>query len=512
MTPLCKAGLYLPFVLINGLVAANAQEPKPADGSPQVVVHIVDLFGKPVRDVPLKPDYFLKGSPATVRPGMAKEIPAGSPSLAYPAASQATDANGNASFKSPPAGYTLYVAAVDDRFAQFSSNKHAHLALTADSQTTTVIVSPGGAIEGTVKYAASGLPAAGILVGAIDTDPDQGLGITYAVTDAHGVYKLTQLVPDTYNVELNLPPHGSSWTSAAKEKISVPASATIAGTDFNLIEGSVIRGVVKDEDTNKPIPGVTVALYGPAHPPSSRWPSETVSQAAGSFTFRVPPGKQRLIVVPASPGEQEIVKDIDVLDGRTESVVMQIPAPDAWKTVSGRVVGPDGKPVAGATVTNVENGYEATSAHDGSFHVVLARTADACTLCSLKGTLATAGPTAGKAGGAVVLHLAPKVLGKVVGGVKDDHGMPIIYAYVNLQRKGQTVAVAKTDILGGYTFDGLYPGVTYSVIVDERGYVTTNTATGLLKPGQSLVMTSLVIKKVTSAVARATGDRASLGL
>ena len=170
MTIRCKAGLFLPFVLLYGSAVANAQSPNPANGAAQVVVHIVDLFGKPVRDVPLKPDYFLKGSPATVRPGMAKTIPVGSPSVAYPTASQTTDANGNASFKSPPAGYTLYVAAVDDRFAQFSSNKHAHLALTADSQTTTVIVSPGGSIEGTVRYAATGLPAAGIRVGAIDTD------------------------------------------------------------------------------------------------------------------------------------------------------------------------------------------------------------------------------------------------------------------------------------------------------------------------------------------------------
>ena len=173
------------------------------------------------------------------------------------------------------------------------------------------------------------------------------------------------------------------------------------------------------------------------------------------------------------------------------------------KIVRGRVLDANGKKVAGATVLILDTRQEIKSNDDGTFRVILGTTKSACTLCAQQGTLATAQPVTAKSGASVDLRVVPKVLGKITGSVKDDHDAPIVYAYVSLHRGADIIDVAKTDIFGAYSFDTLLPNLSYSVTVDERGYITTNEAVGELKPGQSLEMTTLVIKKAQTSVASA---------
>jgi hypothetical protein len=491
---------------VYGLTLAGAQMPLNAQAastapSDAITVHIVDLYGKAVSNVVLKPDYLIPDAVASTASSQTVKIPINSASPKFPRKPETTDSNGDAVFPGFPSGYTLFLAVSDDRFAQFSSEKHVHLRLRADSNTVTLIVSPGGEIEGDVKYAGSGLPAAGLRVVAVDTVVDSGIEAAVGTTDVHGHYKITQLIPDTYNIELDVTqPAAAKWSAAAREQLAVPAAVSLKGIDLTLAPGSTINGKVTDRETNRPIPGQIISIFGPAHPMGSGWPGQVTSRPDGSFSVSVPPGKQTLVVPPESAGEAAVFQSVDAVDGQTETVSIKAPSPDAWRTVVGKVIGVDGKPVAAAAVSNLATGASVTSGKDGSFHFILDSLKETARLCGLKDNLATLNPVPAKCGDHLVLQVVPRVVGSILGAVKDDHNSPIVYAYVNLEREGKTVGIAKTDMTGSYNFDGLVPNVGYSVAVDERGYYTTNQAGGTLKPGQNLVMPTLIIKKIINAV------------
>lgn len=126
----------------------------------------------------------------------------------------------------------------------------------------------GGSITGTVKEARTGNPVNGGLVYV------EGAGeITQASGSirADGTYVVTGLAASNYRVKFVMRGTGLAdqyWRDArvadGAELVHVGAGVTVGGIDATLNPLGTIKGRVTDEETEAPIPGVTVTLEGAA--------------------------------------------------------------------------------------------------------------------------------------------------------------------------------------------------------------------------------------------------------
>lgn len=145
--------------------------------------------------------------------------------------------------------------------------------------------------------------------------------------------------------------------------IRVDEDQPVAGVDFRLGEGTILRGKVISEPASTPASqrivylteiGEPVAMPGSARPARMNVLRSSQADVQGNYRFRVGPGTYELksdrgrdapppIVVKVA-NEREIVRDVGRLLPETKTEGQRKIA------LSGKIVGPDGKPVAGAMV------------------------------------------------------------------------------------------------------------------------------------------------------------------
>jgi hypothetical protein len=111
----------------------------------------------------------------------------------------------------------------------------------------THVGSPSRPIVGMVRDHESGQPLAGVGISAqMKGSPGRG----YAKTDASGRYELTGL-PTSGTVSLYaVCPDGMPYLNAEKDRIEFSAAAPVTNTDFELVQGVVIRGRLLDPAGN----------------------------------------------------------------------------------------------------------------------------------------------------------------------------------------------------------------------------------------------------------------------
>lgn len=178
----------------------------------------------------------------------------------------------------------------------------------------------GAIIDGRVLR--DGKPVSGITVGA-QSDNQWGS----AVTDALGQYSIRRLAPDSYNVALSLTDSQQhEFTALAHVGKPVASGERLAGIDFDLIPGAVIRGSVKGVD-GKPREGIQVGVYGPAHPRSGAWVQTTRTDRKGEFMTRVPGGAQYVYIMEdlTAFGDSGSSAEVEVQDGQEIRVHLRYP-------------------------------------------------------------------------------------------------------------------------------------------------------------------------------------------
>lgn len=156
------------------------------------------------------------------------------------------------------------------------------------------------------------------------------------------------------------------------------------GVRIQLDGGVLIAGIVLDPG-GSPVAGATVQAYMRERDQHMTERHETTTDEHGRFAFdRMISG--RLTLEATAPGHAPSAPEPRKLaPGADELIELRLQRPQA---ISGRVLGPDGRPRPGVTVTAVRKnsrlpGAETTAAHDGSFifehldsgpHTVEART------------------------------------------------------------------------------------------------------------------------------------------
>jgi RNA polymerase sigma factor (sigma-70 family) len=245
-------------------------------------------------------------------------------------------------------------------------------------------------IRGVVRDKATGKPVAGVRMSSRETQ-------AVAYTDKEGRYELLGCPKSRWYTVTARPQNGQLYFAAWKGAADTPGLDALA-MDFDLVGGIELRGRVTDRVTGKP-PRRAVVEYYPLYPNANVRKIPDYPDTAASSAVTGPDGSYRLVALPG-PGVVGVIagppdsyahglvtpkelaglfkdgKDHGnevrlyiahgegygaILQERYSSLTLITPAEGAApltrdialapaRTLRGTVLGPDGKPLAGATV------------------------------------------------------------------------------------------------------------------------------------------------------------------
>lgn len=414
-----------------------------------------------------------------------------------------TDARGVCTIPGLTQGMQAMLAVADERYAQLTYPQIIKLDTAAVTQAKPISLLPASSLRGRITYAATGKPVAGLHVNA--WSPRGGSG--EAVTDADGKYVVGQLSPTTYNVGVELSTEQSKlWTSPGRSGIQVPMGQSVDGIDLTLITGALLTGKVTDAATHKPISGVSIYVdYG-----NNTWSQNVETDQAGMYLLHIPPGAiyMNLSKLPAGY-VMPVRQDFRFTAGDGENISRDITLSlSKVKAVHGRVLGPDGKPVADAEVfaTPLASEHYAsggTTKTDANGAFTLDPRGYGVSVGARSGNMATVQDTPLPLGGEVTLRLAKDVLCTLTGLVTDETGEPIAGVRVTLSMAGQSrqIPPAITDKTGHYKFTALWPGKEFSLEATADGYGIARSNGMEQLTGKANTAGELLLNKIDSYIA-----------
>ena len=243
-----------------------------------------------------------------------------------------------------------------------------------------------GRIRGRIIDAASGAPIAGAQVSSQPLEyPNDSNGETGSATsDAEGRFAIGGLEAGVHNVCLSQIPGRPKATALAAEGVRVRADEDET-VEFKVFDGRPLKGVVIDPTTNEPRPNAWVVCQSSAYPISGSDSGYCRGDEQGKFQFFVPPGavfvslrspdagsRGRAWVTIPEEGEVPEVRIVgpspapppaaqpagiggtitktQVVKSVRQRPVPQIPRLPEGRTVIGKVVDGDGRPIVGAKV------------------------------------------------------------------------------------------------------------------------------------------------------------------
>jgi RNA polymerase sigma factor (sigma-70 family) len=354
---------------------------------------------------------------------------------------------------------------------------------------------PTKPIVGIVRDKDTGKPLAGIIVRSAkwagSNLPDEGTIRT--TTDAEGRYQLLGMPKGSGNAILAQPPEGQSYLLAAKDVGDSPGLEPIT-VDFALKRGVLIKARVTDKVTGKPVPGQIEYVVFPDNLYRKEAPNWTTNNCLythqdGTFEVVALPGRG-LLAVRAWGDHYLLDVGADQIPGRDEQGFYQTyphfvgaslyhtlvevnPAKDAESlicnlivdpgmTLTGKVLGPDGKPLAGARPFGLESsGYWASEKlKTADFTVYGVTAARPRRLMFVHEGLRLAGSRVvrGDEQGPITIKLEPWAT--VTGRLITADGLP--RADVDLYLGGG-FQPNRPDKDGKFRIEGLVPGVRYDM-------------------------------------------------
>jgi protocatechuate 3,4-dioxygenase beta subunit len=327
------------------------------------------------------------------------------------------------------------------------------------------------------------LPAVGVHVVAQGVNRSRSPGWGQAVSNDRGEYRMQQIPAGEYNVGVNFKDDRERpWAAAALEAVRLGDGEHLAGQDLTLIKGGVITGHVLRADTAQAVAGVYVGLHGPDHPKSSAMIGGVTTDAEGAYTFRVAPGAQYVYLsgFPPDGYVRPGAEEMTVAEGQTVTVDLKLPRRPG-KPVAGRVIGPDGKPVAGTRVfaeiksDRVDDVVARTTDQTGTFH--FAAIPPGTRIRAVRGSMSTFRAVIVNGGEQDVLLNLTKRLPRAISGLVTDaaDGKPIMGARVQVitwqGNYGTTMGKPElTDAEGRYSIRGLSPDGAYSLNAEADDY------------------------------------------
>lgn len=212
----------------------------------------------------------------------------------------------------------------------------------------TTRLEPTGTLRGQVVFGDTGKPAVGAKV---------SMGIFDAVADLDGRFALKGIDTKKHDVYVR-PPEDSDYLPITVDA-TIPAETRVRDLRISLERGSVITGRLREKETGRPIrvPYVDIYFARAQDRGTNSYPAHGSTRADGAFRMTVRPGEGWLSTPASLPGyvprivlgddqEENPPDRFEVKAGETvtgKAVYFQ-----CGLTVSGKIIDPKGKPVAGA--------------------------------------------------------------------------------------------------------------------------------------------------------------------
>ncbi len=310
-----------------------------------------------------------------------------------------------------------------------------------------------------------GSPASDIEVTAFGTGQGFDSGHGRVRTAADGSYAMDLPPNEAYAVFVD----DKEWAARSRLDVVIRPGKPVDGIDFKLAKGTVIRGQVTVGPAKLPLANQYIRLgEDGGEPPKDVRHAEfrrnvqrsvsTKTDAQGVYRLRVGPGLYTLYGPPKTEPETIAVTD------QAEFVAnFHMSRPDKG-TLTGRVAGPDGKPIAGATVEVYPASMRAspfTLKCDDQGRFSTERPLERLRLCGWNpdkslGEIADVGAEEDEA----TLVLAPTA--SATGVLVDADGKPAAKQQISC---GMNVPINEENTVFGQAF---VPGVT----TDEKGRFT----------------------------------------
>lgn len=266
---------------------------------------------------------------------------------------QQTDASGSCEISLLPqqSQTSLHIDGPD--FAQPLMSERVQTGAGKQSLPATLHLKYGGAIEGTVLYKGTGKPAAGVRVIAL-ADRRIGFSGQQTTTDEHGHYHFQHLLPGKFVIHL-IANKDFPWTAAFLSNVVVNPRQSTVGQDLLLVKGTVVTGRLIKGDTGAGVPGMIISALDLS---TKEYPGSTETDENGNYTLRIPPGAQAIYLASMPPdgysqagfsSRRGDELKITAVDGQDQKIDLKL-TPEPGNRLAGRVLDPQGKPVAGAIV------------------------------------------------------------------------------------------------------------------------------------------------------------------
>jgi len=320
----------------------------------------------------------------------------------------------------------------------------------------TLVLRPGASLSGQVLDA-DGEPVDGLQVyaqiagaTAMDCAPttnpcgDYQCGFPGTSTDSEGRFSLPRLVPGWYTLNVGYGPLG-----IRSAPLHLALGQAVDGLRLLGKRGAQVTGRVTARN-GSPVPGAYVACDGAGE----------LTDAAGRYRLAgVVPGHHESIASDNTHGAGS--REVELAEGENH-LDLELPDP---AVIRGRVLGPDGKPAAGATVTM--RSAHTTAAPDGTFRLSTPGCSSRDLLTVQATGLASAEVAAHCGPGAAEIHLSrPGAIAGRLLGLPSPAGTKI-YATAFFLRE-PVILEAAADAAGRFRLPGLAPG-TWALVADQGG-------------------------------------------
>ncbi|QEH38573.1 Regulatory protein BlaR1 [Aquisphaera giovannonii] len=431
------------------------------------------------------------------------------------------------------------------RYPDFPGNNGSH-DVTYHGTGFDLVVGPGLEATGTVTDKDTGSPLAGAVVetAALFGNPLRTLS---AVTDGEGRYRLIGIPPKTqFNDDQSLlvslaggPPYLPTVKPLGK-----PEGGRPIAVDFQLKRGVWATGRVVEKGTGQGVKAnfsyyiLADNPHAKSYPPygtiRAGMPNETepdgtfklavmpgpgvIGVRVGNEHYRLGAGAEKipgprrdgggLDMIPAEPGYlmPKNYHSLGIIDPKVgdESVSLEI-ALDRGKTVRGKVVDPDGRPVTGFRVEGLQDHFRMWTPKplptDEFVVEGIGEGSDRDVLVCHEG-LRLAGSYVIKPdeAGPIVVRLEPA--GRLSGRIVDAAGLPMAEAdLVSFNPFGDAkherapfAGPVKTDKDGRFRAEALIPGRKYNIKVQTKGRLTDVANDVVVKSGESKDLGDLTVK------------------
>jgi RNA polymerase sigma factor (sigma-70 family) len=341
------------------------------------------------------------------------------------------------------------------------------------------VAAPAQPLVGTVRDRDTGKPLAGVRIDAETLSP--------VITDRQGKYRLDSL-PDGYGERddfgipvLAVPPANQPYLIGFKE-VKPRAGLQAVTVDFRLTRGVWVQGKVTDKVTGKPVRAYLQyhpALHNPHRKDAAdftRFPTRPAelyrTRPDGTFRVAALPGPG--VVTARGPYGKYLGDGSATINPSPDAKVVQCTiALQPGRTITGTVLGPEGRPLAGVGVFNVNplHFWSAGPLKTASFRLTGVDPRGRRSLVFLHPDkhLVKAVELRGNVRGLVTVRL--EKAGTVTGRLVDEDGQPRprVVLQIHFVRK-DSGGVAEhlppritTDPQGRFRVDGLAAGLVYQI-------------------------------------------------